>query len=165
MLDLHAVTDDTAAVSEDLTTEAELPTVCIVGLGYVGLPVAVAFGKARPTVGYDLSTRKVRSLKRFDDVTGEVSPEELRAASRLDVTDDPTEIARADFIIVAVPTPVNDARQPDLSPLEGASKIVGKHMKAGAIVIFESTVYPGATEEVCGPVLEKVSGLTRGVDL
>jgi UDP-N-acetyl-D-galactosamine dehydrogenase len=159
MLDLHAIIDDSAVVSEAPSAETELPTVCVVGLGYVGLPVAVAFGKARPTVGYDLSTKKVRNLKRHEDVTGEVSSEELRTAQYLDVTDDPAEIKRADFIIVAVPTPVNAARQPDLSPLEGASRIVGKHMKAGATVIFESTVYPGATEEVCVPILERCSGM------
>ena len=159
MLDLHAVIDDTAFVSQSPNADAEVTTVCVVGLGYVGLPVAVAFGKVGPTVGYDLSTKKVRNLRRHDDVTGEVSPEELREAQQLDVTDDPTEIARADFIIVAVPTPVNAARQPDLSPLEAASKIVGKHMKKGATVVFESTVYPGATEEVCVPILERCSGM------
>jgi UDP-N-acetyl-D-galactosamine dehydrogenase len=159
MLDLHAVIDDTAFVSQSPNADAEVTTVCVVGLGYVGLPVAVAFGKVRPTVGYDLSTKKVRNLRRHDDVTGEISPEELREAQQLDVTDDPTEIARADFIIVAVPTPVNAARQPDLSPLEAASKIVGKHMKKGATVVFESTVYPGATEEVCVPILERCSGM------
>ena len=159
MLDLHAVIDDTAFVSESPNADAEVTTVCVVGLGYVGLPVAVAFGKAGPTVGYDLSTKKIRNLRRHDDVTGEVSPEELRDARYLDVTDDPTEIARADFIIVAVPTPVNAARQPDLSPLEAASRIVGKHMKKGATVVFESTVYPGATEEVCVPILERCSGM------
>src|SRR5688500_6706267 len=160
MLELPTAIDDTVASDAPTTpVAAELPTVCVVGLGYVGLPVAVAFGKGRPTVGYDLSTKKVRSLKRHDDVTGEVSPEELCAAHQLDITDDPAQIERADFIIVAVPTPVNEARQPDLSPLEGASRIVGKHMKAGATVIFESTVYPGATEEVCVPILERCSGM------
>jgi UDP-N-acetyl-D-galactosamine dehydrogenase len=92
-------------------------------------------------------------------VTGEVSSEELKAASHLEVTDDPSEIERADFVVVAVPTPVNAARQPDLSPLEAASRIVGKHMKRGATVVFESTVYPGATEEVCVPILERCSGM------
>jgi UDP-N-acetyl-D-galactosamine dehydrogenase len=110
-------------------------------------------------VGYDLSTRKVRSLKRHDDVTGELSPEELRAAHLLEVSDDPAEIERADFIIVAVPTPVDEARIPDFGPLLGASATVGKHMKRGATVVYESTVYPGATEEVCIPVLERESGL------
>jgi UDP-N-acetyl-D-galactosamine dehydrogenase len=90
MLDLHAVIDDSADVSQDLAPESDLPTVCVVGLGYVGLPVAVAFGKVRPTVGYDRPARKVRNLKRHDDVTGANSPAELRASSRLDVTDDET---------------------------------------------------------------------------
>ena len=136
-----------------------LPVVCVVGLGYVGLPVAVEFGKQRPTVGYDLSAKKVHNLKRHYDSTGEVSGDELKAAAQLTVTDDAEQIKLADFIIVAVPTPVNEARQPDFSPLEGASKVVGKHMKAGATVIFESTVYPGATEEICVPILERCSGM------
>jgi len=138
---------------------ASLATVCVVGLGYVGLPVAVAFGKQRPTIGFDLAARKVERLQRFEDATGEVPPEELRAAERLRVTDDPARIREADFIIVAVPTPVNPARQPDFSPLESASRIVGENLKPGAIVIYESTVYPGATEEICVPILEVRSGL------
>jgi UDP-N-acetyl-D-glucosamine/UDP-N-acetyl-D-galactosamine dehydrogenase len=138
---------------------SRLGTVCVVGLGYVGLPVAVEFGKQRLTVGYDLSAKKVHNLKQFTDPTGEVSSEELRRAQMLVVTDDPEQIRQADFIIVAVPTPVNDARQPDFSPLESASKIVGKNMKAGAIVVYESTVYPGATEEICVPILERCSGM------
>jgi UDP-N-acetyl-D-glucosamine/UDP-N-acetyl-D-galactosamine dehydrogenase len=136
-----------------------LPTVCVVGLGYVGLPVAVEFGKLRPTVGYDLSARKIHNLKRHFDATGEVTGDELLQANLLEVTDDPERIRAADFVIVAVPTPVNEARQPDFSPLESASRIVGKHMKAGATVIFESTVYPGATEEICVPILERCSGM------
>ncbi|HET9576898.1 MAG TPA: nucleotide sugar dehydrogenase [Usitatibacter sp.] len=136
---------------------SKLATVCVVGLGYVGLPVAVAFGKERNTIGYDLSTRRVRHLREHNDPTGEVSAEELKKTRWLQVTDDPRKIADADFIIVAVPTPVNEARQPDFSPLESASEIVGKHMKAGATVIYESTVYPGATEEICVPILERCS--------
>jgi UDP-N-acetyl-D-galactosamine dehydrogenase len=160
MLELTSVEDSTLpALFPPRADAAALPTVCVIGLGYVGLPVAVAFGRHRATVGYDLSTRKVRDLKRGEDPTGEVSSAELAAARGLEVTDDPSEIKRADFIIVAVPTPVNDARQPDFSPLEGASRIVGKHMKAGATVIYESTVYPGATEEVCVPILERCSGM------
>jgi UDP-N-acetyl-D-glucosamine/UDP-N-acetyl-D-galactosamine dehydrogenase len=135
----------------------QLATVCIVGLGYVGLPVAVAFGKERNTIGYDLSKRRVQNLRQHTDPTGEVSTEELRRARWLQVTDDPRNIAEADFIIVAVPTPVNEARQPDFSPLESASEIVARHMKAGATVIYESTVYPGATEEICVPILERCS--------
>src|SRR5258708_15338694 len=137
----------------------DLATVCVVGLGYVGLPVAVAFGKQRCTVGFDLASAKVERLKRFEDATGEVSAEELRAATRLGVTDDPARIREADFVIVAVPTPVKPARQPDLAPLESASRIVGENLKRGATVIYESTVYPGATEEICVPILEERSGM------
>jgi len=133
--------------------------VCVVGLGYVGLPVAVEFGKQRPTVGFDLATKKVERLKQFNDATGEVSEEELRKARMLSVTDDAAEIRKADYIIVAVPTPVNEARQPDFSPLESASELVGRNLKKGAIVVYESTVYPGATEEICVPILEKHSGM------
>jgi UDP-N-acetyl-D-glucosamine/UDP-N-acetyl-D-galactosamine dehydrogenase len=136
-----------------------LQTVAVVGLGYVGLPVAVEFGKRRPTVGYDLSRKKVANLQHFIDTTGEVTPEKLQQAGKLRVTDDPALLSEADYIIVAVPTPVNAARQPDLSPLESASRTVGEHMKPGAIVVYESTVYPGATEEVCVPILEKASGM------
>jgi UDP-N-acetyl-D-glucosamine/UDP-N-acetyl-D-galactosamine dehydrogenase len=137
----------------------ELPTVAVVGLGYVGLPVAVEFGKQRLTIGFDLASKKVARLKQFNDATGEVSGDELRAAHRLVVTEDPEQIRLADFVIIAVPTPVNDARQPDFSPLESASRIVGKHLKAGATVIYESTVYPGTTEEICVPILERCSGM------
>ena len=139
--------------------EAVLPAVAVVGLGYVGLPVAVAFGKERPTVGFDLSLRRVESLRHKVDATGEVSSTELMAAKHLRATTDATELACADFVIVAVPTPINDARQPDLRPLEAASETVGRHMKPGATVIYESTVYPGCTEEVCVPLLEKHSGM------
>ncbi|HET7548717.1 MAG TPA: nucleotide sugar dehydrogenase [Usitatibacter sp.] len=140
-------------------TAQSLPTVAVVGLGYVGLPVAVEFGKRRGTIGYDLSSKKVWRLKQFHDATGEVSAEELRAAQHLMVTDEPEHIRKADFVIVAVPTPVNDARQPDFTPLESASRIVGQNLKAGATVIYESTVYPGTTEEVCVPILERASGM------
>jgi UDP-N-acetyl-D-glucosamine/UDP-N-acetyl-D-galactosamine dehydrogenase len=140
-------------------SQAELQTVAVVGLGYVGLPVAVEFGKRRPTVGYDLSRKKVANLRHCIDTTGEITPEELRRAEKLRVTDDPALLGEADYVIVAVPTPVNAARQPDFSPLESASRIVGEHMKPGAIVVYESTVYPGATEEVCVPILERHSGM------
>ncbi len=139
--------------------QAALATVAIVGLGYVGLPVAVAFGKQRPTIGYDLSKRRVENLRHMVDVTGEVSTAELIAARHCSPTTDARELEKADFIIVAVPTPINAARQPDLKPLESASEAVGRHMKRGATVIYESTVYPGCTEEVCVPILEKHSGM------
>ena len=133
--------------------------IAVVGLGYVGLPLAVEFGKLGPTIGFDLSVAKVESYKKFVDPAGEVSTEQLRAARHLSVTTDPAALAQADYILIGVPTPVDIAHVPDFAPLIGASETVGKHMKRGAIVIFESTVYPGATEEVCIPVLEKFSGM------
>jgi UDP-N-acetyl-D-galactosamine dehydrogenase len=142
----------------------QLATVAVVGLGYVGLPVARAFGKCRPTIGYDVSREKLESLSRFVDVTGEISTEELKEAVHLQVTGNPALLKLADFVIVAVPTPVSNAHQPDFGPLEAASVTVGQHMKRGAIVIFESTVYPGATEEICVPLLEQHSGLRCGRD-
>jgi UDP-N-acetyl-D-galactosamine dehydrogenase len=136
-----------------------MSVVAVVGLGYVGLPLAVEFGKKFRTIGFDLSERKIASYKRFVDPTGECSTENLKAATMLEVGSDPSKLADADYIIVAVPTPVDQAHQPDFSPLVGASEHVGTHMKKGAIVIYESTVYPGATEEVCIPILEAKSGM------
>lgn len=133
--------------------------VAVVGLGYVGLPLAVEFGKKQRTIGYDLSAGKIESYKKYIDPTGEISTSDLRAASHLTVTTDPSQLSLADHIVVAVPTPVDIAHQPDFRPLLSASETVGKHMKQGAIVTYESTVYPGATEEVCIPVLEKYSGM------
>ena len=133
--------------------------VAVVGLGYVGLPLAVEFGKKIRTIGYDLSEEKVANYRRHVDPTGEVSAEDLRAATKLTVTSNPADLAAADAIIVAVPTPIDAARQPDFSPLVSSSTTVGKHMKRGAVVVYESTVYPGATEEVCVPVLERNSGM------
>jgi len=134
-------------------------TVAVVGLGYVGLPLAVEFGKKYPTIGYDLSEAKIAAYREHRDPTGEVCGEDLKAATQLEVTTTPCRLASADFLIVAVPTPVDEAHIPDFSPLVGASTTVGRHMKAGATVIYESTVYPGATEEVCIPILERESGL------
>jgi UDP-N-acetyl-D-galactosamine dehydrogenase len=131
----------------------------VVGLGYVGLPLAVEFGKKYRTIGYDLAEGKIASYKNYCDPTGEVSSEDLRAALFLECTTDPSRLAGADFVIVAVPTPVDDAHIPDFSPLVGSSATVGKHMKRGATVVYESTVYPGATEEVCIPLLETHSGM------
>lgn len=138
---------------------SEGTVVAVVGLGYVGLPLAVEFGKRYSTVGFDLSSAKIAAYREHRDPTGEVGSEDMKAATRLEVTTDPRHLAHADFVIVAVPTPVDGAHIPDFSPLESASTIVGRHMKAGAIVIYESTVYPGATEEVCIPILERASGL------
>jgi UDP-N-acetyl-D-galactosamine dehydrogenase len=159
MLDAQVLDPELPHISPLAEPTQALATVAVVGLGYVGLPVAVEFGKRRRTIGFDLAAKKVQRLKQFHDATGEVSGEELKAANRLEVTDDPEQIRHADFVIIAVPTPVNDARQPDFTPLEGASRIVGKHLKAGATVIYESTVYPGTTEEICVPILERCSGM------
>ncbi len=136
-----------------------MANVAVVGLGYVGLPLAVELGKKHRTIGFDLSEEKVNSYRQHVDPTGEISTEELRAAERLQVTTSPAALREADFIIVAVPTPIDDAHNPDFRPLISASASVGKNLKRGATVVFESTVYPGATEEVCIPVLEQHSGM------
>ena len=133
--------------------------IAVVGLGYVGLPLAVEFGKKYPTIGFDLSAEKIAAYRNFIDPTGEVSSEDLRAATQLSCHTDPEVLREADFIIVAVPTPVDEAHQPDFTPLITSSESVGKYIKRGAIVVYESTVYPGATEEVCIPLIEKHSGL------
>jgi UDP-N-acetyl-D-glucosamine/UDP-N-acetyl-D-galactosamine dehydrogenase len=142
--------------------------VAVIGLGYVGLPLAVEFGKKFRTIGFDLSEAKVSAYLEYRDPTGEVSSDDLRAvissgakqdSPGLEPTTDPRRIAEADFLVIAVPTPVDEAHIPDFKPLIGASTIAGEHMKSGATVIYESTVYPGATEEVCIPVLEQNSGL------
>jgi UDP-N-acetyl-D-galactosamine dehydrogenase len=135
-----------------------MDTVAVVGLGYVGLPLAVEFGKKRKTIGFDLSEEKVQNYKKHVDPSGEVSSDDLQTAKHLACTTDPSALAGADVIIVAVPTPVDAAHQPDFSPLISASRMIGRHMKKGALVIYESTVYPGATEEICIPVLEQSSG-------
>lgn len=137
-----------------------MTTIAVVGLGYVGLPLAVEFGKKYRTIGFDLSTHKIECYKKHYDPTGEVSSDDLKAATLLEVGTDPAAIKEADFVVVAVPTPVDDAHQPDFSPLVGSSTAVGRNLKQGAIVVFESTVYPGATEEVCIPIIEKESRKT-----
>lgn len=134
--------------------------VAVIGLGYVGLPLAVEFGKKYETIGFDLSKEKIAAYRDCVDPTGEVRSEDLRAATHLTCHSDPSTIADADFIVIAVPTPVDVAHQPDLTPLERSSETVGKYLKQGAIVVYESTVYPGATEDVCIPILEKTSGKT-----
>lgn len=141
-----------------------MQTVAVVGLGYVGLPLAVEFGKVYPTIGFDRLQSRIAELARAHDRTGELSADEIRASSRLQLTDDAACLGEADFIVVAVPTPVDDARKPDFGPLISASETVGRHMKRGAIVIYESTVYPGATEEVCIPVIEKHSQMRWRTD-
>lgn len=134
--------------------------VAVVGLGYVGLPLAVEFGKTCTTIGFDLSAAKVANYQRHIDPSGETSTAALEAARYLTVSTDPATLRRADYIVVAVPTPVDIAHNPDFEPLANATIAVGNHMKRGCIVIFESTVYPGATEEICIPLLEQHSGMT-----
>jgi len=134
-------------------------TIAVVGLGYVGLPLAVAFGRRRRTIGFDLNERKVAAYRAGHDPTGEVPDEELAAARHLELTTDPAALREADCVIVAVPTPIDAARQPDLRPLLGATETVGRNLREGATVVYESTVYPGCTEEDCVPVLERASGL------
>ncbi len=134
--------------------------VAVVGLGYVGLPLAVELGKHHETHGYDADAAKVEQLQAGHDPSGQLTPEELRASKRLRLGANPAVLAQADYVIVAVPTPVDVAHQPDFGPLLAASRVIGEHLKRGAIVVFESTVYPGATEEVCIPVLEQASALT-----
>ena len=136
-----------------------MSVVAVVGLGYVGLPLAVEFGKKWKTVGYDPSSSKIESYKRYVDPTGEVSCDDLQAAKNLTVTTDPTELSLADYIVVSVPTPVDLAHKPDFTSLINASETIARHMKHRVIVTYESTVYPGATEEICVPVLEKHSGM------
>jgi UDP-N-acetyl-D-galactosamine dehydrogenase len=136
-----------------------MTTVAIVGLGYVGLPLAAEFAKKYRTIGFDLSEEKVAAYRNHVDPTGEVSSAGFEAAARLEVTTNARALREADFIIVAVPTPVDEAHNPDFGPLLGASASVGQNLTRGATVVFESTVYPGATEEVCIPVIEKHSGM------
>lgn len=137
--------------------------IAVVGLGYVGLPVAVAFGKKGRVIGYDISERKIGELKSGKDSTGEVSGAELKSAA-INYTSDPASLKDADFIIVAVPTPIDDAKRPDLSPVIKSSEAVGKNLSRGSIVVYESTVYPGVTEDICLPILERESGLRGGID-
>jgi len=137
-----------------------MEVVAVVGLGYVGLSLAVAFGASRRTIGVDLSERKVASYRMGIDPAGEVTAAQFQASRWLEMGCDPAALGEADVIIVAVPTPVDSAHNPDFSALVGASESVGRYMKPGAIVVYESTVYPGATEEICIPLLEHHSGLT-----
>ena len=138
--------------------------IAVLGLGYVGLPVAVAFARRFPgTLGFDVDRSKVNRIAAGEDPAGQISPEDLRL-SELWVSSDPEDLKGQDFFIVAVPTPIDRHRRPDLAALEGASATVGAALSKGDIVVFESTVYPGVTEEVCGPILEQASGLKAGVD-
>jgi UDP-N-acetyl-D-glucosamine/UDP-N-acetyl-D-galactosamine dehydrogenase len=137
--------------------------IAVIGLGYVGLPVAVGLAtKFTSIIGFDISTRRISALRQLHDWTGEVSEAELKQA-KLKLTDDSSGMKDCNFFIVTVPTPI-DGQRPDLSPLESACKHIGPNLKAGGLVVFESTVYPGVTEDFCGPLLEKSSGLKRGKD-
>jgi UDP-N-acetyl-D-galactosamine dehydrogenase len=136
----------------------------VVGLGYVGLPLAVEFAKTRPVVGFDINERRISDLRGGHDVTRELSRQELAEGHLLSFTTKPADIAACNFYIVTVPTPVDDDKQPDLGPCLAASATIGKVLKKGDIVVYESTVYPGATEEDCVPVLEKTSGLKFNED-
>jgi len=136
----------------------------VIGLGYVGLPLAVEFGKKRSVIGYDISAARIAALKHGHDATLEVSDEELREATGLYYTTDLADLTNCNVYIVTVPTPIDEHKRPDLSPLIKASEAIGKVLKKGDIVVYESTVYPGATEDDCAPVLEAVSGLKFNVD-
>ena len=135
----------------------------LVGLGYVGMPIAVAFGRKINVIGYDLNEKKIELYKSGVDPTREVGDDVIKTAN-VDFTSDETRLKEAKFHIVAVPTPVNADHSPDLTPVEGASRTVGRNLTKGSIVVFESTVYPGVTEEICVPIMEKESGLKCGVD-
>ena len=136
----------------------------IIGLGYVGLPLAVEFGKRYPTIGYDISRSRIEELRSGRDSSLEVDPEDLKAVEGLVYTDRPEDISTCNVFIVTVPTPIDKHKAPDLRPLESASRTLGEVMRPGSIVIYESTVYPGATEEVCIPIIEQVSGLRFNCD-
>ncbi|MDD5334857.1 MAG: Vi polysaccharide biosynthesis UDP-N-acetylglucosamine C-6 dehydrogenase TviB [Rhodoferax sp.] len=144
--------------------QLETTKIAIIGLGYVGLPLAVEFGKLRPVLGFDINAARIAELQSGQDHTLEVSPEELTTASQLTFSSNPEDLNACQVFIVTVPTPVDKANRPDLTPLVKASETVGRTMPANAIVIYESTVYPGATEEVCVPVLEKFSGKKFNTD-
>ena len=138
--------------------------IAIIGLGYVGLPLAVEFGKIYPVIGFDINQKRISELNNGDDKTLEVSPSELSLSKHLKFSSDPLELKQCNVFIVTVPTPIDSANRPDLTPLIKASETVGKVISPGSIVIYESTVYPGCTEEACVPVLEKFSGLKFNKD-
>src|SRR5262245_13271620 len=142
----------------------EQEKIAVIGLGYVGLPVALSFGRKLATIGFDIRQRRVDELKRGHDETLEVTSEQLAAATKLEMTADPAKLADCTFYIVAVPTPIDNNNRPDLGPTISASRTIGPHLKKGDCVVFESTVYPGGTEEVCGPILDGKSCLRKGVD-
>ncbi len=137
--------------------------ISVIGMGYVGLPVAVAFGRLGEVIGFDIDERRIAELEQGRESTGEVAPDDL-AAAQIAFTTDSKQLEQADFHIVAVPTPINDAKNPDMGPLTAASELLGRVLGKGDIIVYESTVYPGATEEICAPILERESGLVCGRD-
>ncbi len=147
-------------IDQILAKEARI---AVVGLGYVGLPLAAAFGKKLDVLGFEIDAAKVSQLRDGFDVTGEVSSEEL-ASTKIEYTTDPARLKSTDFIIVTVPTPIDENNNPDLRPMESASRMIGQNLKSGVVVVYESTVYPGVTEDICVPILEKESGFKCGVD-
>ncbi|MBE0500013.1 MAG: nucleotide sugar dehydrogenase [Desulfuromonadales bacterium] len=146
---------------EDIRTKKA--AIALVGLGYVGLPLAAAFGRKTRVIGFDISSRKIAELQQGVDATGELSSADL-ATTKIELTDQAVRLKEAQFLIVTVPTPIDRNRKPDLSPLVSASTMIGQNLAPGSIVVYESTVYPGVTEDVCVPILEAESGLTCGVD-
>ena len=146
---------------EDIVSGKE--KLSLVGLGYVGMPIAVAFARKIKVVGFDLNEKKIELYKNGIDPTNEVGNDVIKNTT-VEFTADPAKLKEAKFHIVAVPTPVNDDHTPDLSPVEGASRLLGQNLTKGSVIVFESTVYPGVTEDVCVPILEKESGLKCGED-
>lgn len=137
--------------------------IAVIGLGYVGLPVAIAFAKHFPTIGFDINQSRIAALAEGIDKTGECTAEELRA-STITWSADAQDLREATFFVVAVPTPIDAAKRPDLTPVCRASETVGSIIQPGAVIVFESTVYPGVTEEICGPIIARCSGLRQGID-
>ncbi len=147
-----------------MTFDIDKLKIGVIGLGYVGLPLAVEFGKKYPTVGFDVKSERIAELEAGEDETLEVSSDELAAATRLSYSDDPQALADCNFYVVTVPTPIGDSNRPLLTPLREASALLGSLVRKGDIVVYESTVYPGATEEFCVPIVERGSGLTLNED-
>ncbi|MEO8364944.1 MAG: nucleotide sugar dehydrogenase [Pseudoxanthomonas sp.] len=145
-------------------TSPDQTRIAVIGLGYVGLPLAVAFGHRFPTLGFDINAKRIGELRRHHDHTLEASEDELRAAEQLEFSDDPAALAGCNVFIITVPTPIDEYKRPDLHPLESASRTVGRAIGKGGVAIYESTVYPGATEEVCVPIIERESGLKFNQD-
>ena len=139
-------------------------TVAVIGLGYVGLPLALAFGRVLPTIGFDISEAKLAAYRAGNDPTGEMEDEAFVSAAQLRFTSQGSDLSQADYVVVAVPTPIDQEKNPDLTPVVRATETIAPFLKRGAVVIYESTVYPGVTDEVCAPILERLSGYVRGVD-